>query len=224
MSYRKKRKSKELRSLHKIENILDNYNKQHTKVEIKPVEPIIHKAKEKLWYESIVMSDHAYLRSSERFNMDKVKALPYFRSVLSKARKIGITVDKDGKENILYASGRIAVHVSLDLKVIVSVNKHESVTYEPMKRIFIEIHAKELRKLNKRKNTCSRRLEETILESNIKIAELKLRIHKTKSPSVKISCAANIKAIEIYIDELKEEIRNIQDNIRQLSRSMVAVV
>jgi hypothetical protein len=178
-------------------------------------------------FEQVQMTDHAYQRAVERFNMaedNKKHILNYFKSILKDARLIGEVICEKGNKSILYANRRIAIYLSPDLKKIYTVNKFESVTYEPIKNIVSEILAKEIRKLTRVENARVKKLELIKVESEVDIAELRCRAFKTKSPSVKVACKARIKAIEEYIDELENEIQLMQITKRSMARSMVAVV
>jgi len=220
---------KEIHDLQKIEKLLDNHSKE-VKQNNQPTQQrkVEMKAKitstESSWIDEIVMSDHGYLRSSERFNMDRSNALPFFRGQLKLSKKIGITKGEDGSESILFANGRIAIYVTLDLKVIKSVAKYQLVTYEPIKTKVAELHAKEIRKLERAERATVRKLEVEELRVNVEIANAKLRMHKTRSESVKMACNAHIKGLEQYIEQLKNEVEEVRVNKRQVCKSMVAVV
>lgn len=206
--------SRELDQLHKIESLLDNSKSQQSTTS----------KNEEINFNKIILSQHAVRRSKERLNMDKDNATGYLRSCLKKAKKIGIVVDTDGSESILYANGRIGIYVSTDHEEIKTVIKHENITYSPLKSKIEELHSKELRKFKRKENACVKRLENTILEANVEISQLELRMYRSRSVSVKTACKARISAIKIHIGELEDEIKMIQDSHRQIARSMVSVV
>jgi len=215
--------NKELRNLQKIEKLLDNHSKEvkennqptvQRKVEMKARDP----------FATIKLSSHAYKRANERFNMDENRAPGYFRDVLRKAKRIGLHKDKYGNDSVVYAYGRIAVYVEPDLSEIKTVLKQHSIVYEPIKSTVAELHAKELRKIERTERARIRKLEQEELKANVEIASAKLRMHKTRSESVRMACQAHINGIEQYIEQLKSEITEIQASKRQLCKSMVAVV
>ncbi|MGM7720695.1 hypothetical protein [Metabacillus sp. Hm71] len=222
MSRNKRRLSnQELDQLYKIENLLDNHNQ-----EIKTVKSnqqyLLKKKKGK--FDDIILSDHAYKRAKERFNMNDSTAQGYFKSILNKATRIGIQKDEQGNNSVLYAHGRIAIYLSPDLTEIKTVLKQESVTYEPIKSKVAELHAKEIRKLERAEKAKLKKLETEELQVAYEISKAKLRMHKTRSESVRSACSAYIKGLEQYIEQLKNEIITIQENKRQVCRSMVSVI
>lgn len=228
MSNKKKRVgNKELRYLRRIDRLLDNHEQEikennqssnEEKVEVKSASPSLN------WIDKIVLTPHSTKRAKERFGLEKNADIKHFRSLLRKAREIGISVAEDGGEAILFAIGRCAIYVSLDYKEIKTVRRQETVTYEPIKNLVAEIHAKELRKLTRKENACKRKLHETKLEVKLEIAQLELRMHRTKSIAVKNACQARINALNIHMKEKEDEIQKIYDLKRRISKSMVAVV
>lgn len=219
--------SRELRDLQKIERLLDNHKTviesptERLKIEVKPtVKPTINSS----WIDNVKMTDHSFKRAQERYNMDSKNSLSYFRSQLKHAKRIGLQRAEDGSESVLYANGRNAIYVTPDLKFIKTVDRHQSVTYEPIKAKVAELHAKEIRKIERAEKARLKKLENEELKANVEIANARLRMHKSRSQSVKVACAAYIKGIEQYIGQLKNEIEELQASKRQICRSMVSVV
>lgn len=170
------------------------------------------------------MTSHALKRSKERFNHDNDAALKYFRSVLRNAKKIGETTCSKGKKSTLYAHGRIAIYVSMDKTTIHTVNKFEQITYSPLKCKIANLAEKEFNKLNRQLSRKTKRLAEFKLEAQLEISQCELRKYRSRSVAVKNVCAARINAINERLVEFKNEITDLQSEIRQVSRSMVAVI
>lgn len=218
---------KQLNDLKRIEDLLESTNKKDELVNKTKQIQKVHKQnidQNEINFDTIKMSDHGYIRSKERFNKDKNEALPYFRSKLKVAKKIGKQISEQGNPAILYAIGRIGIYVSTDYKEIVTVIKQESVTYEPIKEKVRELHAKEIRKIKRKEYTCKRRLEDDTYNINVELAQLKLRHHKSRSESVKLACQARMNALDIYIKEKEEEIVKLQKIRKQIEKSMISVI
>lgn len=173
----------------------------------------------------ITMTEHAYQRAKERFNMpDRSHALNHFRVTLKLAKKVGQTIVDDGTETILYAHGRTAVYLSLDLKTIITVNKFEYVSYQPIKDKVEALHRKEFKKLERIEKSKIRKLNDIKLKYAIEIAQLNYRQKRTRSNQVREYCESRKKEINIMFAEFEKEISEIQSNKRQIARSMVAVL
>ncbi|MET3508290.1 hypothetical protein [Halalkalibacter oceani] len=175
----------------------------------------------------VEVSDHAITRAKQRTswaNMKKEQVIGNIRALLKRSEEICETVDEDGKPAILFAVERVAIYLTLDYKTVITIIRHEQVTYMPIKSKLLELHKKEIKKLERREKARIRRLEDLTIDCNVEIAELKRRIHRTKSESVKKACEARISAIRATIKEYKHEIKSIQDEKRQASRSLVAVI
>lgn len=171
------------------------------------------------------MTSHAYERAAERFDLKiESQALGYFRNLLKKAKKIGETVDDEGYPSVLYAYNKAAVYLTLDLKVIKSVRKIETLPHSLLKDNVVKLHEKEIRKLTRAENAQKRRVEAFQLDLDIEVAMLKRRIHRTRSEAVKKSCEARIKALHKTLEEKKKEVKDIQDEKRRVANSMVSLI
>ncbi|TCJ00011.1 hypothetical protein [Cytobacillus praedii] len=217
--------NKQLNDMQNIDKLLNKSKKQYKNNNIQKSNKPSNSQKSKGDNsKQITLTSHCLLRAKERFKMDEPSAIGYFRSKLSTAKKIGLVISEDGSPCILYANGRVGMYVSLDHTEMKTVIKHESVTYEPIKSKVAELHAKEFRKIARKETTYKRRLENSILEVNLEIANLELRKHRTRSISVKNACEARIAALRLHIKEKEDEIEEIIATRRQIARSMVSVV
>lgn len=175
----------------------------------------------------VVLTDHAYQRAIERFGLkvkDRQSVLGYCRSLLGKAKRIGVVTSEDGNEAVLYAGDRHAFFLTLDEQKIVTVSRHEHVTFKPIKEKLALLHEKEIRKLERKEHALQKKIELAKLEAQVEIAELKLRIHKTRSEAVKNACQAKIKAIEQTLEEMNKELNEIKSLKRQVAKSMVSIL
>ncbi len=218
--------NKELDELKNIENLLGELKKEKQPEQCKQEIHIPEvKVEKKHWIDEIVMTKHANQRASERFQFNKEKAIEYFREQLKKATRIGKVVDEGGNEGYLYGIDQIAIIVSIDLKEIKTVYRKGSVSvYEPIRNTLCELHKKELRKLERKEQTCLKRLTVYKYESAIEKSELEYRIYKTKSPSIKMVCKARIKALDERLVELENEIDQIKKNRNLVAKSLVSVI
>lgn len=173
----------------------------------------------------IGLSDHAYKRTVERMNVqNKGHAIGTIRGNLKKAKLIGKQISEDGTESIVYAHGKMAIHLATDLKTIVTVIPCKQVTYQPIKLQLTNLHKKELEKLERKKKYFTNHLPKEKLETEKEIIDLKLQLLKTNSLSKQLALKAYIKAHEMYLEQLDSEYKEIDDHIRQVTRSMVSVM
>lgn len=173
----------------------------------------------------VVLSSHAQMRSKERFKMNPKEALPYFRSQLERAKYVGVIEDSEtNKPSHLFAKDRIAIFLSLDCKTILTIYKCESVTYDPLKNKVLELHRKRYNRYCITEKARTKRLEQLKLESDIEVAECKLRIHKTKSEVVMKVCEARIAAIKQSLTEYQQEIEQLKSEKRRIMKSMISVM
>lgn len=171
------------------------------------------------------VSRHAIQHARRRFNRANSKdAEGYVRGILRKSEFVGETVDADGKPAYMFAHGRHAFVVSLDHKTVISIQRFESVTYDPLKEKIREMHAKEYRKLDRKERTLKKRFELIKAEADVELAELRLNALKTRSTARKLACQARINAINDYIHEFENEIKAVADEKRRVARSQVAVM
>lgn len=205
-----------------IDKILNNANKEYKDNEVLDV---LQYGNVTYPISKVEITDHAYKRASERFNFKEEKvAKAQIKGLLKKSKLIGMQLSENGTPSVLFAYKRHGFYLSRDLKTVLTVNRFESVTYEPLKNKIAELHAKEIRKLERKESCKSKRLKLIELECQVELAELKLRYHKSRSESVKLSCQCRIKAINERLQELKEEINELQSAKRQVTRSMASVV
>jgi hypothetical protein len=174
---------------------------------------------------NIKFTNHALQRAKERFNKSPKEAIPYFRSVLKEAKYIGIIEDSESnKSGQLFANKRIAIHLSMDCNAVLTVYKADTVTYEPLKDKVLELHKKKFNHCTITERAKQKRLDMLKLETEVEIAECKLRLHKTKSNAVKLACEARIKAIKQSLLEYQHEIEELQSEKRRIARSMISVM
>jgi hypothetical protein len=173
----------------------------------------------------VTMSQHAIKRAKERFNIEPKRASSYFRSVLEKAKYVGVIEDSENhKSGRLFAFNRIAIHLSMDCKTIMTVYKADTVTYDPLKDKVLELHKKKFNHCVITERAKQKRLEQLKLESEVEIAQCQLRGYKTKSIAVKNACEARILAIKQSLVEYQHEIDEIQVEKRRVARSMISVM
>lgn len=173
----------------------------------------------------IHMSDHAYQRMSERFGIkEKTQALGRVREWLREGHKVGLVTDENGKDAILYAFGRNAVYLSLDLSTVLTVKREEHVTYKPIKNRLYEMHRKEFNKLDRLEKRKIKRKNLEQLRVNAEISHLEYRKAKTRSENVRVYCDTRIAELKNYINKLKNEIRSIKAEKNQVANSMVSIL
>jgi hypothetical protein len=174
---------------------------------------------------SVNFSKHALQRAKERFKMNPKEAMPYFQSVLKEAKYIGVIEDSENhRSGQLFAYKRIAIHLSMDYKTVLTVYKADTLTYDPLKDKILELHKKKFNHYSIKERALQKRLDQLKLESQVEIAQCKLRKYKSRSEAVKMACDARIKAIEQTIQEYIHDIENLQTEKRRVARSMISVM
>jgi hypothetical protein len=184
-------------------------------------------AEQQLKVGEVGLSDHGYERAVERLELkykDRNSVLGFLRKVLKEAICLGEVLDEDENWSVLYAKNRIAIYLSLDLKTIITVNRFENVTFEPIKEKLKGLCEKELRKLRRKERCLVRRNERELLKCKVELAELDLRAYKTRSNNVRKQCKERKKEIEKYIADMEKELKNVRDTIRRVSKSLVSVI
>lgn len=230
----RKPNKQELKKMERIKSILEGeVNDQNivqpivSKVEVakpKQIEDYIEWNGLRKPISNINFSDHSFVRIGERLNIkDTKQAKGTIKSMLKKAKCIGLVTDEEGRESVLYAHGRTGIHISPDLNKVITVIRQDVVSFEPIKNKMTELLEKEIRKLTRKENARVRQLTELKYEAKCEVAELELRSFRSRSQSVKMACQSRIKAIEISLEQLEQEITEIRNLKRQVSRSMIAV-
>jgi hypothetical protein len=174
--------------------------------------------------ENIKFTDHALQRAKERFNKNSKDAQTYFKGILKISKYVGIIEDGNSKPNQLFAYNKIAIILSMDCKMVRTVFKADTITYDPLKNKVLELHKKKFNHYLIKERALQKRLNQLELESQVEIAECNLRKYKTKSQAVKNACEARIKAVEQTIQEYTLDIQNLQTEKRRIARSMISVM
>jgi len=176
---------------------------------------------------SISVTDHAILRAKERLSWGKLKdteIVGNLRAVLKNSTYIGEVIDNQHRKvSHMFASDRRAIYLSENYNMIVTVTTHEVVTYIPLKATLLELHKKEIRKLDRKQRAKERRFCNLKDDFKVDLAVAERRLNRTRSQSVINACKANIQGIHQTIGEYENEIKLIQDEKRIVARSMVAI-
>ena len=176
---------------------------------------------------SISVTDHAILRAKERLPWGKLKdteIVGNLRAVLKKSTYIGEVIDNQHRKvSHMFASDRRAIYLSENYNLIVTVTTHEAVTYAPLRTTLLELHKKQIRKLDRKQRAKEKRLSTLKDDFKVDLALAERRLNRTRSQAVVNACKSNIQAIHQAISEYENEIRLIQDEKRTVARSMVAM-
>ena len=106
----------------------------------------------KVEVQEVKITHHGYKRIKERIgvkNSDEAKKS--IRRMLKKAVKIGEVIAEDGNKSVLFAYKRNGIHLSTDLKRIVTVVRIHDINYTPIKDQLIDLHTKRIEKTNKKR-------------------------------------------------------------------------
>lgn len=99
-----------------LSNIIAAFVDKEPKVKLKLIENKNTNSNE-LDTDKVTMSEHALLRAKERFSLEKEEAIKHFRGLLKKVKRIGIVYDRNGLPSVLYAIGRTAMYLNVELNV-----------------------------------------------------------------------------------------------------------
>jgi len=177
----------------------------------------------------ITLSNHYLKRFKERLP-DAKDARKYSVDAIVGGSYCGITSDEEGKYAHCFMNNGFLLYLDLDLRTLktiyttdersaklVEVNEQQKQFSSKVK----DLYSTEIRKLDRSFNALKKRIEEFNLHSAVEHAQLQLRIHKTKSKSVKLSCEARMTAIHLtrmaYESELKEIERSKVKTIKGLN-------
>lgn len=134
--------------------------------------------KTNLYVKGIKLSKHALERVEQHFDISSsATATKFIKDTLSKATRIGAVLSYDGRINVLYAHDKTAVYLSPDLKTVVTVNKYETVSYEPLASVIkkrslnkeeaIKLHLEYLEELEQRE----KEYVKTVLNVELRVKE-----------------------------------------------------
>lgn len=159
------------------------------------------------------LSSHALKRIRERSanaNITNKKAFEYCMKIIRDGEYLGKTMCSEDKlsDTYIYKKERLCVR---DKEIITYISTARS-PYEPIKEKILKTYKAELNRLRKASQTRERYLDNLKMESEVEIAEMKLRIHRARTEATKLSCQARIKAIEISLNEYEAELKEIYKN------------
>ncbi|MFD0587623.1 hypothetical protein ACFQZE_06385 [Paenibacillus sp. GCM10027627] len=188
--------------------------------------------KPNLNFQKIKISPHADLRFTQRLRAKSLEEkLQICKCILGNAKYYGLTTCDKGKRGHMFADVKMTIILHEDLETIVTVYETKSKQYivqtepeNPLHDKLKNLYETELRRYERTEQSKSRKLERLKLEIEIEKAELKYKIYKTKSHSVKNSCTARLHAINNYIHDHEKEIKKIQNDKRKIARAMACIV
>jgi hypothetical protein len=187
----------------------------------------------KLDLSKLQLDDHAKQRIAERFghNTDE-KALQFCRSMLGKAICMGENVCERGHKSIMYGTSGMAFYLAFDnphlIKTVVKVDRKPYLAdverENPLYGKLLMLYEKELRKCEKFEQSYQKRIISTQLEIDIKIAQLRHRIHKTRSKNVKEECETLIKSMQTSVTDMQISLNTMKSNKRKIARALTALI
>lgn len=171
----------------------------------------------------ITISGHAKKRGKERFNLKNDTEVDMtVREALKNSKFIGNVHSTDGTESFLYAHGSFGVHVTTDYKCVKTLVKYGEMyiseilnNYSDLKEQIINIQLKEIRKLNRMRKKLKKEQVEGMLTANIEIAEIEMKIYKSKSEKV-IQMYLNRK--ELLLGQIKDREETLQETDKKIRK------
>src|SRR5690606_35523284 len=133
----------------------------------------------------------------------------FINGIISESEYITDTTATDGNTCSMYVNNGIATYINKSTKAVVTVNKFKKATYCPLHPKIVEMHRKEVRKLDRKEQVVLNKIEEYELESAVELAQLELRKHRTRSNNVKRECIMKIDLINGQKERLKSELAEV---------------
>lgn len=142
---------------------------------------------------------------------------------IRRATHVAEVTGADGKSGVLYAYGGACYIVRHDERgpVVVTVYKTEPVVAAVRDKVR-EMVTKELRKAERKERETACRIAVEKAEIVVEIAQINLRMVKSRSEAVRIACQARINALHTAIAELDEELRKVIGNKRAIAKTVAA--
>lgn len=181
----------------------------------------------KLDVDNLIISSHAYSRALERLQLKSSKTSyvnKHIKKELSKSEYIGKVANNEGDNCELFIYRNTGYYISSDFKTVITVIKHNRMSSPYFHDKVRPLAVKEFNKLDRSERSKMKKLEVYKLEAEIEAAELKLRIHKTKSISVKLACQGRIEALKTSIVDLENDIVQIKSNKKQVANILASVI
>jgi hypothetical protein len=94
----------------------------------------------------------------------------------------------------------------------------------PLHKQLVSLYEKELRKHSRFEQAQLKRIILTQLENDVKIAQLKCRIHKTRSTRVKEECKSIIAEIQSSTSDLQTSLETIRSNKRKIAKALTVLL
>lgn len=216
----------ELQDLNKIDKLLKGVDSQYKSNNIEEMPPSFTYKEKQFPLSQVSLSDHGMKRARERLNWGNkshIEIEGLLKKELSTAEYVGQISSSDGNVSEMFVKGSVSIHLSPDLKNIITVITYDKLPYSPVNSKLKQLLHKEFRKLNRSESARHRRLELFRLEAKSEISELKLRAFKTRSESVRLACEGRVKSLSDRLFELENELIDIRNHKRQIAYQYVRI-
>ena len=169
---------------------------------------------------------HCYQSMAERFGIkDKKAALDTVRNWLRFAEFICEVVDEErGNPALLYAYQGVNFYLSPNKTMVYTVINNKSNIYNPLRKELIHMHKRRLNHFQIKEKACKKKIELKTLEANVEISNLKLRMHKTRSITVRNECEKRIKEINESLNLVKKELDSYVSEKRKVAKSLASII
>ncbi|MCS1350352.1 hypothetical protein [Mechercharimyces sp. CAU 1602] len=171
---------------------------------------------------NVKISNHAVKRvQAYYFRRPYKEAKNFIKNLITDARFIAEIIGGKGEEGLLYANGKYSIITTRDGSLIKTVYRVEKLKHKGTEEKIRELVAKEERKYARTIKATIRKTEREKLEWGLYIAELRIQQYETKSDTKKNAIEAHIRGIEKYLVQVEGDIKAMQDEHRQISKSLV---
>lgn len=176
---------------------------------------------------SINLTPHSVERAIERMELKRTKpeeVTSFVRKLLLTSDHLGRVASIDGHESEMYINNKYSFHVCPESLCVKTVLKYDKLPYNPAQSKVKSLLHKEFRKLNRCEQAKLKRLKLHKLEVASEIADLELKIFKTKSQSVKLACKGRIAALRQSLTDFENEIERIKTEKRQVAYAVASIM
>lgn len=199
--------------------------------------------KEKVVLEKVKIDPHFRIRAQQRTDAKTEQDFKnMINTVITMGEYIGETQAETGGRGHMFAQGKRAIILSLQLDVAITVIDYIGNKYAPQttsrpahkasvasahvpsfKGRLEQFYIAEFKRLDKKEKQLMTQLEEMKLKYAIELAELKYKEYKTTSAGIKFKCIMRANEINDIIKKAQDELSGITTDKRVIAKARVSI-
>ncbi|EGL17499.1 MULTISPECIES: hypothetical protein [unclassified Paenibacillus] len=179
---------------------------------------------------ALEITSHAIERAKERFNiLNELDIVNMCKTIIKTGVYIGEITCEKGNKSHLFASGKKGAIISQDLSKVVTVIEYrrghipDLDKKNPLHNKLVALYHSEMKRLTKLEQSLLKKLKETKLYNDIEIAELNLKLYKTRSEKTKKEVEQRIAEIKNKFEEQEFAMKQIESDKRIIAKSMACL-